>query len=752
MPKSASKRTAMLFDKKLLSQFLIVFAAFSLMIVISDYFSTDIVNKHVSSYGGEVVSASAEAIDSYLTGFCITLEYVSVFIERIHSDGADTVRMQNEIGKWSDLIQMQNRFGTLINIYGYINDAFIESNGWLKENADFEPKSRPWYNGAYEHNGGIFFSDPYTDARTGRDILTVSKLLFDEDNEPFGVVAIDVFITNIADYVNNMEFLGDGYGILLDSNRRYVVVPEDDFIGGSLEPDNYGSGGAAEMLALLAAGENLTAYNYTRYNGEPGVAFFRQLFNGWYIGFVSPREVYYSEVYFTRVVMSAAGLVSAILLCALLAYMHIRVKRLDEESRIKSSFLARMSHEMRTPMNIILGMSEYLQHEPLTERQMNYVSDINSSAGSFLSLIDDLLDMSKIETGKVSHSEADAPAEKPQQKQKLSAASANILVVDDNEINLKTVEALLGLLNIIPKTASSGKEAIDLVKKEYFDIIFMDHMMPEMDGVETTRNIRAWEKEQKNITSGKGKGLRKRIPITALTANTVEGVREMFLANGFDGYISKPINMDELKKILVKWLPAEKVKLIDQTPASNAEKSNKIELDTEFQKNIKSLFLKNNQNLFADFTKALQENNIELAHRLAHNLKSSAAQFGKTALRNIAADIERRFKDGKNTVEEERLKILEKELDTVLKEFALLLEEDRHKTVTPALPLDRETAQELIEKLEPLLEMGSPNSLKLIDSIRRLPESEKLIQQIENFYFEPALVTLTGLKKRLLAQ
>jgi len=136
--------------------------------------------------------------------------------------------------------------------------------------------------------------------------------------------------------------------------------------------------------------------------------------------------------------------------------------------------------------------------------------------------------------------------------------TARLLVVDDIATNLKVVEGLLAPYKAKVNTCMNGLQAIDMVKqaaseKSDFDIIFMDHMMPVMDGIETTRLIRAWEKEQRenDVT-------RKRIPIIALTANAVVGMREIFIENGFDDFISKPIDVSKLDEILVRWIPEEK--------------------------------------------------------------------------------------------------------------------------------------------------------------------------------------------------
>ena len=125
------------------------------------------------------------------------------------------------------------------------------------------------------------------------------------------------------------------------------------------------------------------------------------------------------------------------------------------------------------------------------------------------------------------------------------APEAKILVVDDNAINLNVACGLLRLSKISAETATSGQEAIELVSQKQYDIVFMDQMMPEMDGMETTRRIR-------------GMGIK--TPIIALSANAVLGAKEDFLAAGMNAVLTKPIQRSLLNKALKDWIPEEKLK------------------------------------------------------------------------------------------------------------------------------------------------------------------------------------------------
>ncbi|MDR2314440.1 MAG: response regulator [Spirochaetaceae bacterium] len=119
-----------------------------------------------------------------------------------------------------------------------------------------------------------------------------------------------------------------------------------------------------------------------------------------------------------------------------------------------------------------------------------------------------------------------------------------VLVVDDLAINLKITQGLLAPYRMQITLCGDGREALELVRKSSFDLILMDHMMPGMDGVETTREIRAMEG-----------GKYKNVPIIAMTANAVAGIREQFLEMGFSDYYTKPLEIHRINALMEKWTP-----------------------------------------------------------------------------------------------------------------------------------------------------------------------------------------------------
>lgn len=149
----------------------------------------------------------------------------------------------------------------------------------------------------------------------------------------------------------------------------------------------------------------------------------------------------------------------------------------------------------------------------------------------------------------------------------LFAPGAKILIVDDNEMNCKVAGNLLKQNGIVPDFAFSGEEAISRIRDKFYHIILLDHMMPGMDGIETLEKIRGEDLVPENTV------------MIVLTANAVVGAKEMYLDKGFDDYLSKPIEIDELEEKIAKYLPAELIEWREESASAASEKSETDEDD-----------------------------------------------------------------------------------------------------------------------------------------------------------------------------
>ncbi len=131
---------------------------------------------------------------------------------------------------------------------------------------------------------------------------------------------------------------------------------------------------------------------------------------------------------------------------------------------------------------------------------------------------------------------------------KFTAPDAHVLVVDDNVMNLNVIESLLDRYKIQVTTVTSGKAALEKIETQEYDFVFMDHMMPEMDGIETLHRIRE-----------KVGAYYRTVPVIVLTANAIAGTREMFLKEGFADFMEKPVEISVLERMLVRNIPKEKL-------------------------------------------------------------------------------------------------------------------------------------------------------------------------------------------------
>lgn len=232
-------------------------------------------------------------------------------------------------------------------------------------------------------------------------------------------------------------------------------------------------------------------------------------------------------------------------------------------------------------------------------------------------------------------------------KPSIVAPNARILVVDDNEMNLLVVQNLLKETQIHIENSLSGTDALKKLAKTKFDIVFLDHMMPGLDGIETL-------KLAKELPENKSKD----VPTIALTANAISGAREMFLREGFTDYLSKPIDAKSLEEMLKKYLPDEK--LISEKETSMPEKPvEKTAEESVKHKNINTnlglQYSAGMTEMYASILKTFcdlkedKKNKIQSAFDnedwknytiLVHALKSTSLQIGGEKLSAAAKELE----------------------------------------------------------------------------------------------------------------
>ena len=226
----------------------------------------------------------------------------------------------------------------------------------------------------------------------------------------------------------------------------------------------------------------------------------------------------------------------------------------------------------------------------------------------------------------------------------LYAPDARVLVTDDNGMNLKVACNFLKLFGITPVTCTSGRDTIELMRREKFDILLLDHMMPQMDGIETLAVLK-----EENLLNG--------AVVIALTANAVVGAEEQYLNAGFDGYLSKPIMVDDIEDTLKKYLPAEviggkNVKTEEKafSPLSlDKARSAGLNVDAgigyacgeeDFYLELLSDYAEGAAGKSTELTSYLDNGDLKNYEILVHSLKSSSRTIGADALSEQAKALE----------------------------------------------------------------------------------------------------------------
>lgn len=230
-----------------------------------------------------------------------------------------------------------------------------------------------------------------------------------------------------------------------------------------------------------------------------------------------------------------------------------------------------------------------------------------------------------------------------------TAPGAEVLIVDDNPVNLTVAEGLLEPLHMNITCATGGREALELLEAKHFDIVFMDHMMPELDGVETTRIIRRLHPELDGM------------PIIALTANAIGGAKEFFLREGMQDFVPKPIEIRDIMIKVKKWLPDEMIQrgtrveeAVQYTEVSDTVDIPGLDCETAISMvGTPALYRK----ILKEYYRNIETNHEQLSIAYAnedwenftikvHALKSSSRQIGAMELSEKAAALENAGKTG----------------------------------------------------------------------------------------------------------
>ena len=346
----------------------------------------------------------------------------------------------------------------------------------------------------------------------------------------------------------------------------------------------------------------------------------------------------------------------------------------------------------------------------------------------------------------INSSKADKTGVTYKENDRLMTAGAHVLVVDDNRMNLKVAEGLLTTYGINVTLATSGKEALEKITSMEYDFVFMDHMMPEMDGVETFHHIRS-----------KIGSYYQKVPVVALTANAVAGTREMFIKEGFSDFVEKPIEKSVLERVLKRILPKEKVVTIAE---HNFPRQDGGKPDAELDFGIEGLDVEKGMlycNGKEQYIKILKgycqdgEDTGKIANQLfekqdwknytitVHGMKSAMRSIGATGLSDLAKELEFAGKEGHIDFIRQHHEKLMKEYERImtgLRSVPLLCPEEKVQEQEDVeqqnlQTLGSETFQQIIAQMEDA--MFSPDGEKLMELVCSLQQYRYCGKRLADF-------------------
>jgi len=855
------------------AQMFIIVIAFVIMGISSFYFATNIEHKHlVNDAENAIAFAESKIITNLLELESFLMGYTETLRSMLLIGNVNETTVLTYMKTITDfIVKDKDRMTGASNTHGYFFkwDGKYLTGRESTQPENFNPQNKQWFNSAIEAEGEIVISNPYKDTVTGNSILTFSRYLTDNDNNPLAVICLDIELSRIYNQAITINLTKGSYGILIDNNLEVMAHPQLYLLGEKLQ---YLDSGVADLAEELRMGMNIYERRVKNYMYEDAIVYFSKMKYDWYLGVVIPIQEYYSSVNNMAVFLIVLGSILASALCTMLYYIAQAKIKSDMRTQQKSNFLATMSHEIRTPLNAILGMTEIqmqnVTHPPATSEAF---IKINNSGNLLLNIINDILDLSKIEAGKLElvpvkydvsslindiiqlnyiryeskpiefkieidenipsvlvgdelrikqilnnllsnafkytnhgqvtlsvnaecigrgggavivtlifqvkdtgqgmtsdqigklfdeytrfNLEANRTTEGaglgmtitrnlvnlmygkinvksvvgegttvnirlPQKTDGIGIRGiigkevaenlrhfklgnilqfkktqisheympyGRVLIVDDVETNLYVAKGLMMPYSLKIDLATSGFEAIDKIKSGIiYDIVFMDHMMPKMDGIEATRQLR-----NMGYTNA----------IVALTANALAGQAEMFLKNGFDDFISKPIDVRQLNASLNRLIrdkqPQEVIEAAHKEKAELDKKPENIQGYQQVDEQLAQIFAR-------DAEKAIKAIQICMENKLnneadtqmyiinVHAMKSALANIGEKELSAIALRLEQAGRDN-------NINVILSETNDFIEKISLVVEEIKIKNTDDETTEDSEEALVILaEKL-----------------------------------------------------
>jgi signal transduction histidine kinase/DNA-binding response OmpR family regulator len=372
------------------------------MAVLSYVFMNTIVRDHLVRNTEAVLTFQRASLETSLEEFKTPLGLTAMEVRNMIMRGEGTKNIRaffvNLSGQFISNERHRLSVDGLVGYFETLPDgpAFITS--FENQPETIRLTGHPWYGAAIRAGKNIAETVIYDDMFTGEAIFVYSRCIFDDEGKRLGVIGLRMVIGAMGREVIETALAQGGYGMLLSRDLIMIAHPNPDFVGKHLSELD---GSIASFAEDLKKGLEVSERPVVTFNDEDAVAFFRRLSNGWYLGLVTPNKTYYQSVRLMMILLSILGVTFASVLSLILISIDRARKRSDTESKHKSVFLANMSHEIRTPMNAIIGMTSIGKAAADMERKDYCFTKIEDASNHLLGVINDILDMSKIEANRL---------------------------------------------------------------------------------------------------------------------------------------------------------------------------------------------------------------------------------------------------------------------------------------------------------------------------------------------------------------
>ncbi|MDR2303329.1 MAG: response regulator [Treponema sp.] len=365
-----------------------------LMVVIGCFSVSGVLRKQLTENSYESLHAAEEDIKTGFSQSSPILNSAFYTIRKMINDGAsqkDIWSYLKDTNSWIN--QGDAEYAGFYGIHGYINGSYFDHRGNFPNNG-YDPRPTPWFQAAESGGPDTIYTRPYRNGE--KTILSMVKNLYDFKGEYCGLIVLDMDIDWISGYFRSYFSSRGNLGMVLDQDMTIIACSEKKYMERDIRELD---GGFEGLISGLSGETENRAEGIINVGGRRLIAHTRRIFNGWHAIHLMPESTYFQDLYKIAIDLSFLAVVLALLLGAIVIRINVKSVQADEASKYKSDFLANMSHEIRTPLNAIIGMSELALHDSSGPALQEYLANIRQAGSNLLSIINDVLDLSKIEAG-----------------------------------------------------------------------------------------------------------------------------------------------------------------------------------------------------------------------------------------------------------------------------------------------------------------------------------------------------------------